>query len=175
MKTTPGRPVLLSDEDWDRLPRTSADRRFVGAALAALVVVATVVAVGSATGVLVPHFTYEGGSATADAAAHTITISEIVTNHSPRPWKITGATVDAAGAAQVVELSAAVVVPAHARRTVTGLVRVEHCDALPAAPGDAGYGRSGDVHFRVQRLLASAWFPVHALLDDQIVEQACGT
>ena len=175
MATTTGRPVLLSDEVWRRLPRTPADRRFVGAALATLVALTAAIAVGSATGFLVPHFTYEGGSATVDAAAHTIAISEVVTNHSPRPWKITGATVDAAGAAPVVALSTAVVVPAHARRTITGVVRVEHCDALPAAPGNAGYGRSGDLHFRVQRLLASSSFTIPALLDDQIVERACGS
>src|SRR6476646_2949532 len=115
MATTVGRRALLSDDTWSRLPRTAADRRVVGAALAGLALIVAAVAVGSATGVLVPHLAYEGGSELPHARSHTITITADITNNSPRAWKITGATVDAAGMARAVAMPT-VELPAHQRR-----------------------------------------------------------
>src|SRR3954462_4923881 len=122
MATTVGRRPLLSDDTWARLPRIAANRRVVSAALAGMALVATAVAVGTATGVLVPHLAYEGGSEAAHARSHTITITADITNNSPRAWKITGATIDAAGAARTVAMPT-VEIPAHQRRTIRGVAR----------------------------------------------------
>ena len=119
---------------------------------------------------LAPHLTYEGGSSTVDARTHTIAIAAVISNDSPRGWKITGATVDAAGTASAVAMPA-VEIPAHGRRTVHGVARVDHCDALPAAPGQLGYGHTGDMTLHVQRLFASSSFTVRAVLDDDIVRE----
>lgn len=172
MMTTTSSQVLLSDEVWSQIPRTSADRRVVGAALVVLVLLVPALIMGNATGILVPRLTYEGGSSTVDARAHTITIAAVIHNESARSWKITGATVDAPGTARVIR-TAPVEIPAHQRRTVRGVAHVDNCAAVPPGPSDQFYGFDGDVKLRVQRLFDTTTFTINTVLDKDLIAMAC--
>ena len=65
MTTKIGSQVLLSDGVWARLPPTTPDRRAVGAALLAFVLMVATVVVAGGSGVIAPRLSYEGGSSTA--------------------------------------------------------------------------------------------------------------
>jgi hypothetical protein len=170
--TPAARPPLLTDEVWSQIPRTTADRRTVAAALVALACIVPAIVAGSASGILEPRLGYEGGSATAHANTHTITISADISNHSARSWKITGATVNAPGTAHSVE-TAGVDIPAHSRRTFVGVVHVDNCAAVPAARNDPATDTTRAVELRVQRLLGTTAFTARNVFGDDLVTLAC--
>jgi hypothetical protein len=172
MATTTARQALLTDDVWSQIPRTSADRRIVAAALVVLACIVPAIVAGNVFGILEPRLTYEGGSASAHANNHTITISAVISNNSARSWEIAGATVDAPGTAHTIQ-TAGVEIPAHARRTFVGVVHVDNCAAVPAAPNGPATDTTRAVDLRIQRLLGTTPFTLRTVFGDDLITLAC--
>ena len=135
-----GSQDLLPDDVWAQLPPAAADRRAVGAALLAFVLMAAAVVVADRAGVIAPRLSYEGGSfTTANADAHTLTVRAVVHNDE-RPFLAGSGRRPSTPPASREHADAAVTVGAHETRTVVGVVHVEQLrgDATLRSPRPDG-------------------------------------
>jgi hypothetical protein len=170
MATTTRSSVLLTDETWAQIPRTHADRRAVSAALLGLVLLLAAVIIGSTTGILVPRLSYEGGSTTAVARTHSLAVRAIIHNDSARGWTISGATISAPGTVQEMQTTK-MSIPAHATRTVVGVVHVDNCAAVSPVVRDQE-NVSYDIKLRIERFLGASTFTIDGVSDDMLA-MAC--
>lgn len=170
MTTKTASRALLTDETWDQIPSTHADRRVVGAALLVMGLVVAAIIGGNAAGVLVPHFAYEGGSTTAVPRTHSLRVNAIIHNDTSRSWRIIGATINAPGTSHEI-VTTNVNVPAHETRSVVGVVHVDDCLALTPERDSQG-AVSYDITLRVERLFGASTFTIDGVSED-VMALAC--
>ena len=93
-------------------------------------------------------------------------------NESSRSWRITGATVDAAGLAHSIRIDP-VTVAAHRNGTVAGTVHIDDCAAATAANNDQANSFNGDIEVHVRRLFGTSAVTINTALSDDLIAMAC--